>query len=287
MSPAVVQIVCADGVVIDATVFPAEKPVAVVVINCATSTSARYYRRYAEFLCENDITAITWDCRDIGESRRGSLRGSRTRWRTWGEVDFDAVLGWVRDRYPSLPIMVVGHSWGGFMVGFAPNSVAVTRILTVGAQHAYWPDYIRSRRVSMLIKWHLVMPAVTALVGYFPGKRLGWLEDTPARVVYGWAFSRSDFTAWFRDAADVRARFAAVAAPIRAYGTTDDEFGTPAAIVRGLAPYVGARRERIELVPSELGYESIGHFGLFHSRHRDDFWVQTLEWLTSGMPRRP
>lgn len=275
------RITCSDGVPVHATVFAAQNAVAVAVINCATSTRARYYRRYAEFLAENGVTAITWDCRDIGESRRGSLRGSRTRWRTWGELDFDAVLGWAATQFPSVPITVVGHSWGGFMIGFAPNSVAVERILTVGAQHAYWPDYLPARRTSMFVKWHLVMPPVTALVGYFPGRRFGWLEDTPSRVVYGWAFSRADFTAWFRDGAEVRARFAAVTAPIRAYAATDDEFGTPAAIVRGLAPYVGARRERIELAPSDLGCESIGHFGLFHSRHREDFWVESLRWLLS------
>ena len=29
----------------------------------------------------------------------------------------------------------------------------------------------------------------TAIFGYFPGKRLGWLEDTPKGVVRDWAYS--------------------------------------------------------------------------------------------------
>ena len=31
------------------------------------------------------------------------------------------------------------------------------------------------------------MPLITMLCGYFPGKRLGWLEDTPAGVVRDWS----------------------------------------------------------------------------------------------------
>ncbi len=31
----------------------------------------------------------------------------------------------------------------------------------------------------MLVKWHLAMPLLTMAFGYFPGKKLGWLEDTP------------------------------------------------------------------------------------------------------------
>jgi hypothetical protein len=31
------------------------------------------------------------------------------------------------------------------------------------------------------------MPLLTRVFGYFPGKRLGWLEDTPAGVVHDWS----------------------------------------------------------------------------------------------------
>lgn len=37
--------------------------------------------------------------------------------------------------------------------------------------------------LQMLAKWHAIMPLLTRVRGYFPGKRLGWLEDAPAGVV--------------------------------------------------------------------------------------------------------
>lgn len=49
----------------------------------------------------------------------------------------------------------------------------------VGAQFAYWRDYAADQRWRLFGKWHVVMPLLTRALGYFPGKRLGWMEDTP------------------------------------------------------------------------------------------------------------
>ncbi|WP_243627985.1 hypothetical protein [Rhodovulum sp. BSW8] len=56
----------------------------------------------------------------------------------------------------------------------------------VGAQFTYWRDYDRRQRRAMYLKWHLFMPAVTQRFGYFPGARLGWLEEVPRGVVRDW-----------------------------------------------------------------------------------------------------
>ena len=97
----------------------------------------------------------------------------------------------------------------------------------------------------MLAKWHLAMPVLTACLGYFPGRRLGWLEDTPRGVVRDWSFMGPRFEARGApaDGTDPRvATMAAVTAPILALSVTDDEFGTEAAIDRLLAYYTGSAR---------------------------------------------
>jgi predicted alpha/beta hydrolase len=81
---------------------------------------------------------------------------------------------------------VVGHSFGGCAVGLAASAGQVRRVVMVGAQFAYWRDYAVDQRWQLLGKWHVVMPLLTRVFGYFPGKRLGWLEDTPSGVVHDW-----------------------------------------------------------------------------------------------------
>ena len=81
----------------------------------------------------------------------------------------------------------------------------------------------------------------------------------------------------------ILARFAAVQAPILAVGVTDDEFATPQAIRRGLEYYKGSERRQLSLQPSDLGFDAIGHFNLFHARHREGFWPATSSWLRDGI----
>ena len=256
-----------------------------VIINPATGVLARYYHHYARFLVEQGFSVLTYDYRGIGASRPAQLRGIGFRWRDWGELDFDAAVNWVRKRDPDGMLAVVGHSIGGFLPGFAANAVRVDRYLTVGAQYAYWRDYAEPKRARLVFKWHVMMPALTTLLGYFPGKRLGWLEDLPAGVAHEWSFRRARMEANYpRDErASILARFAAVQAPILAIGMTDDEFGTPQAIRRGLEYYRGSERRQLSLKPADLGFDAIGHFNLFHARHREGFWPETTAWLRDGI----
>ncbi|OAN46661.1 alpha/beta hydrolase [Paramagnetospirillum marisnigri] len=282
-----ITIPCCDGYDLHGHVWhpAADRPRAAVIINPATGVLARYYHRYARFLSGEGFAVLTYDYRGIGLSRPERMAGSGFRWRDWGELDFDAAVTWTRHSLPDADLMVVGHSIGGFLPGFAPASRHLHRMLTVGAQYAYWRDYAPGKRLGLVLKWHLAMPALTALLGYFPGRRLGWLEDLPAGVAHEWSFRRARMEASYpnRERPALLDRFAAVRAPILAVGMADDEFGTPQAIRRALGYYRGSQRRQVLLAPSDLGFNAIGHFDLFHDRHRDGFWRQSCAWLRDGL----
>lgn len=283
-APEPVEIRCADGARLGGHVWRASRQgdtAGCVIINAATGVLARYYHRYARFLAENGFNVLTYDYRGIGLSRPTKLAGCGYRWREWGTLDFEAALCFMRERYCRGALLVVGHSIGGFLPGLAETAPGIDRILTVGAQYAWWWDYAPAQRFQLLCKWHVAMPVLTALYGYFPGRRCGWLEDLPACVAYEWAFRGPRFERSHPAAAraGVLARMAAVKAPILAVTTTDDEFGTLPAIRRALRYYHGAARTLVRLRPADYGCETIGHFGLFHDRHETGFWADTLLWL--------
>ncbi|ALE07563.1 hypothetical protein AL755_04755 [Arthrobacter sp. ERGS1:01] len=254
-----------------------------VVIASATAVKAGYYSRYAAFLAANGYAAITFDYRGIGASRGGSLRGQQMRWYDWGRLDIDAVLAWALEHADGRPVHFVGHSYGGFGVGLAGNAAGVSRILTVGAQHAYWRD-LRFRH--QLGHWGrcLVSVPLVALFGYFPCERLGVMEDLPRGVALDWARSRKDFTAAATGdvLAELRARQHAVTAPILAVAPTDDSYATPAAMERALRYTPNSKSRILRLRPEQYGETSLGHFALFHSRFRHTFWEQSLAWLRDG-----
>ncbi|WP_269933531.1 alpha/beta hydrolase family protein [Aminobacter sp. HY435] len=285
--PGAVEITCGDGVALRGHIWPHARgeKAGTVIVNPATGVLARYYHRYAAFLAGHGFDVLTYDYRGIGASRPASLRDCGYRWRDWGERDFEAVLHLAMRLDPGAPVMVVGHSIGGFLPGLAESAPGIARMLTVGAQYAWWRDYVAGRRLRLFLKWHVAMPALTALCGYFPGRRLGWLEDLPAGVANEWSFRRArmELSHPETERGDVLRRLAAVSAPILAVGVTDDQLGTPEAIGRALGYYAGSNATQVLLSPEDFDRQEIGHFGLFHSRHAPDFWLDTLLWLGDGI----
>lgn len=254
----------------------------VVVIAGATGVIASYYHRYASFLAENGFTAITFDYRGMGQSRGVSIRKLQASWYDWGLKDIDAVLGWAVSNV-SQDLHVVGHSFGGFGVGLAEHGRQVKRLLTVGAQHAHWRDYRPGHRLHFWWRWHILMPAITLGHGYFPGKRLGWLEDLPRGVALNWARSPKDFSSGAGAMrTTVQTHQSSFTAATLAVTAADDPYASETAIARGLNYYPNSPAMVVRLKPQDLNSTEIGHFALFHSRFRTTFWTGTLQWLRDG-----
>lgn len=264
-------------------------PINVAIINAGAGIGSSYYDRFARFLAESRIPTLVYDYRGIAKSRPRSLRGFAASVEEWGSKDCAAVLGWMAREFPGARRTVIGHSVGGFVTGFVTNGRLIDRMLLIGAHTGYWRDYGSSARLGMYLLWHILMPALTHVVGYFPGRRLHLLEDLPSGVALEWANRReADF--WWNlrrkdgkpDNArieDAISRFMAVSAPALAIRFTDDAFATEEATNRILELYPNCSATQLVVGPSDVGGQKIGHFGFFRSRFRDTLWPRVVGWL--------
>jgi predicted alpha/beta hydrolase len=255
----------------------------VVIINAATSVRCRHYSRFADYLFAHGFDVITYDYRGIGESRPASIKGLQASWTDWGALDFEAMLQRAQQEFPDQPIDVVGHSFGGCAAGLGASGQLIRRLVTVGAQFAYWRDYAPAHRWRMFGKWHVVMPLVTKIYGYFPGKRLGWLEDTPAGVVRDWSTPTPRYET--RPSGRIisgHLPFASVTANTLAISISDDPYGTIAAIERLLAYFTGSTRTHLRITPEDIGETEVGHFAFFRSAYQATLWPIALSWLQDG-----
>jgi predicted alpha/beta hydrolase len=258
----------------------------VVIINAATSVRCRHYSRFAAYLFANDFDVMTYDYRGIGESRSASIKGLNASWTDWGALDFEAMLKRAQREFPGQPIDVVGHSFGGCAAGLGESGRVIRRLVTVGAQFAYWRDYAPEQRWRMFGKWHVLMPLLTLVCGYFPGKRLGWLEDTPAGVVRDWSTSAARYEQRPSGRALMKKSgalpFANVGAQTLAISISDDPYGTLPAIERLLGYFSNAEKTHLRIEPQDINEQQVGHFAFFRSAYQATLWPIALTWLQTG-----
>lgn len=284
----------ADGFRLHGQLWQPEQvqPHTAMLINPATGVAARYYNRYAAYLASHGYLVLTYDYRGIGASRPASLRGLRATKHDWGALDCEAAIQTLHQKSPALPMMAACHSIGGFALGLAPSATRIERALFVGCQYAYWQDYRWLLRVPMWLNWHLTMPLLTWIFGYFPGKTLRWLEDLPAGVAMEWATRfHPDFHKRYHrlphalspvPGNELESRMGALKAEILAVADARDPFATLSATRRLLDYFHQCRREFTQIYPRREGLPKLGHFGFFHDRFRESLWRKSLTWFQTG-----
>jgi predicted alpha/beta hydrolase len=282
-----IQVPAQDGRQLAATLYePAlagDGPVTVVA--AGAGIRRRYYGRFATYLAGRGRPVVTFDYRDIGGSREGSLRGSRVRMRDWCTVDVPGVLAWAAREFPGRPIHWVGHSMGGFATGLAHNNHLVARQLNVATLSGYWRRMAVPERYRVRVLMGIAGPPIARALGYFPGVLMGG-EDMPAPAFIewvGWCMTPGFFID--DETLPERANLAKFRAPVRFAQIEDDVWGTPAA-VEAIAGHFqsSADRSTWHIRRSDVGGARIGHHGFFRDRFRDTLWRPALEWLDGAAP---
>jgi predicted alpha/beta hydrolase len=258
----------------------------VAVLHGGAGIAAARYRHFAGFLAQSGIPTLTYDYRGIGLSRPPRLRGFRASVHDWSEHDSAAAVAWMRNRYPRLPLIGIAHSVGALLFGGAENAAEQARLVLVSGHTGYYGDYRMRYRLPMALVWHGLMPALTAVAGYFPASALRLGEDLPAGIAMQWAGRwGGEVRPAGKGPADLRThmlldRCAALARPALLVSIADDAFATPRGVERLLACYPRlAIERRLVLAPADAGVSRLGHFGFFSRKAGAALWPRLLELL--------
>ncbi|WP_224372443.1 alpha/beta hydrolase family protein [Hyalangium versicolor] len=271
-----------DGFPLAATLYAAdgEGSWPVVLINPATGVRRTLYDRFARFLAERGMHVLTYDYRGTGGSRTGPLRSLRASMTDWGTRDLAGVVDWLVEQFPRSPLLVVGHSSGGQLLGLTDRIQHVSALLAVGAQSGYWRHWDSPRRYQLAFLWYAAMPLAAKLLGYFPAKRLGMGEDLPGGVAREWArWCRNPNYISDERGVPLRPYFDDFSGPLLAYSFSDDRFAPRAAVEALLGFYHRARKEHRHLTPADLNVDAIDHFRWLRENFRSTLWEQMGSWL--------
>ncbi len=296
--PPAQPLAAADGRLLAARWFePPQQPArAVAVVNAATGVPQRFYRHFAAWLAQRGYAVLTYDYRGIGESRQGPLRAEPARMRDWALLDMPAALAEAARRREgregrdgrSLPLLLVGHSFGGNAIGLADGFEEADALLGVAAQSGDWRNWpVRHRWVTHAF-FHALLPAAAHLLGKAPGWVLGGSgAGLPKGVALDWARWGRRRGYLFTDpalAAHV-SRYRQFRGPAHLWHISDDRTYGPAAAVDALAAqFSAARVERPALDAAALRSGPVGHFGAFRAEPGRRIWPQWLDRIESATP---
>ena len=271
----------ADGFRLMALRYAAQgRPRGHLVVAGATGVPQGFYRRFAQHAAAQGFHVLTLDYRGIGLSRPASLRGFEMDYLDWARLDLAAAVDAVPE--DGLPLVMVGHSYGGHAFGLLPNHARVARFATF-ATGAGWHGWMPwAERLRVLAMWRVLGPLLTRWKGYLPWSLLGMGEDLPLPVYRQWrrwcGFPRYFFDDPALHGLRLADRFAAVRTPIWALNALDDHWAPPASRDAFMAAYRNAACRRVDLHPASLGLRRIGHMGYFRPSARP-LWDETLAWL--------
>jgi predicted alpha/beta hydrolase len=255
-----------------------------VLLVGAMGVDQQYYGAFAEWLAGQGFFVVTFDYRGMGDSRplthRRSLRGFEADVTTWATRDVPAAVEFIAARIGVKPLLWLGHSLGGQILGQVPNRDRITAMITVATGSGYWLQNAWRLRLVAWWLWYVVAPIATRLAGYFPGRRLKKVGDLPAGVLQQWR-------AWCLDrdycvgvlGAATREQYARITTPILSLSFTDDEFMSRLNIESMHGFYVAAPREMRRIAPRDIGVRRIGHFGFFRRRFAEHLWPMAAAWL--------
>ncbi|HLX25391.1 MAG TPA: alpha/beta fold hydrolase [Candidatus Cybelea sp.] len=266
-----------DGTPLRATLFEAQSPSKAVIVGGATAVPRGFYDNFAAHLAERGVSTLTYDYRGSGGSAR-ELRGSAARMRDWGALDFPGAIAWMRERYPAVPLHVVGHSAGGHALLMTPNGSEITSSVTVATQLGYWRLCAPGERYRVWLLLNTLAPLLVLATGYVPGAKLGLGENIASGVMRDWR-KWIGSPNYFFDDPTMRETLAGATyrAPTLIAGMSDDTWGTPHAVDAFAKYFDNAQRLTVE--PQAYGLGAVGHFGFFRSRNGPALWPIVTRYL--------
>lgn len=241
----------------------------------AMGIPARHYLPLAGALAALGIAVVVHEWRGIGSSDRRAGRSCNWGYRELLQDDLPAGLAAVRTRWPRAGCWLGGHSLGGQLATLhaSLHPQAFAGLLLVASGSPYWR---RFRHGWLIGAAYALAPLLAGLVGYLPGRQIGFGGNEARGVIADWARSgRTGRYAADGMAQDFERRLAALQLPLLALRLQDDWLAPTASLAWLLGKLGPAERVVEAVTPQDLGGLPADHFG----------WMKAPAALAARMAR--
>lgn len=253
----------------------------VVVLLPAMGVPARYYRPFVADLHRQGLTVVVFDLRGQGETKPRAARGVRFGYQSLID-DVDAVLDLVESAFPQAPRFLLGHSLGGqiALLHAARNPDRVHGVALVASGSVWFRSFPGVHKFRTLFGTQAVA-TMSALLGYWPGERLGFGGRQATDLMQDWA--RQARTGRYRlngSTTDYEAALQELRQPLLTVSVAGDRLAPKSSVDHLAAKARRARRTVKHYTRAASGAESLGHFKWVRNGGELSRWIS--DWIASA-----
>jgi predicted alpha/beta hydrolase len=152
----------------------------------AMGIPARHYLPLAEALAAHGMAVVVHEWRGIGSSNRRAGRTCNWSYRELLLDDLPAGMNVLRERWPQATCWLGGHSLGGQLGSLyaSLHPAEFAGLLLVASGSPYWRRFRHGWLIGVA---YALAPLLAGLLGYLPGRRIGFGGNEARGVIADWA----------------------------------------------------------------------------------------------------
>ena len=234
----------------------------VIIIFPAMGVRGSYYEILAKEIAEAGMEVVTTDLRGFGNSSIRPRSKIDFGYHEMLEQDYVSILGEVKTIFPNKKIIALGHSLGGQLASLfeakKPNSF--DGLIFIACCSVYYKGWGSKQYPALLMTQFYNF--VSVLLGYFPGKTIGFAGTAAKTVMSDWSSqSRTGKYILENDEFNYEAALRKVNTPILAISFQADNYA-PRKSVEYLIDKIGTneKKEYIYLKSDDPRNEKFDHF---------------------------
>ena len=246
----------------------------------ALGVAAKHYVPLAEALAARGVAVAMHEWRGIGSSNRRAGRHMDWGYRQLLELDMPAGVAVARQQWPGARYWIGGHSLGGQLAtvygALHPQDFSGLALVASGAP--YWRQFPHAWPIGLA---YAAAPWLARLVGYLPGRRIGFGGNEARGVIDDWARTgRTGRYAARGMSDDMEAKLAALDWPILTQRMQDDWFVPQPSLDWLLGKMPHAPRRSNILASNDLGGHRADHFSWMKTPGA--IAVNIADWIATG-----
>lgn len=246
-----------------------------ILVCPAMGVTAKYYHNLATWLNEQGFAVMVIDYLGTGNSE--NLIKQAITFKDWIK-NIEIAGKWLKDNNPTIPLIFVGHSIGSQLFGFVEEILLFDKAVFLASSTGYWKDGHSPQKWINYFLLNIVLPISNLIWGYTNAKFFKQGENYPKLPSLQWRkwCTNKEYLKIDLNDTDTN-NYNNYKGKITSIWFSDDPVANEISAPRLVSIYKNALINLVNIKPSDMGQQKIGHTGFLSRKFSETLWPTILD----------